>query len=196
MPLATQPVPSRESLPDLLIVIGTPPSVRDGGWQWFMDHLSTMIIPAMWTDEFTHAIRRPKPGLDWTPQATRAHLCHALSLDLAIASGADIAMVIDGRTRLGPQVIPQMNAFFSKVPSDWGIVLFGGFHLFPPSPVCPLVLRVEHCINDYAYAIRRSAMATLKSILSERECEFPHALLGCQGLCPTYTATKLDVLPP
>jgi hypothetical protein len=88
---------------------------------------------------------------------------HRRCLEDAIADNVQCILMLEDDICMRSGFLEDVARFLSAVPSDWEQLMFGGQHIYPPTPVSPGVVRCMNCQRTHAYAIRGQFLRDLYS---------------------------------
>jgi GR25 family glycosyltransferase involved in LPS biosynthesis len=65
-------------------------------------------------------------------------------------------LIFEDDAVLDPQFGVKFPRFIKQLPADWDMLLFGGIHYLPLIRVAANVIKIDHSLSTYAYALKRT----------------------------------------
>ena len=97
------------------------------------------------------------PPRDWA--ASRgAYGClrsHLAVVEQARREDWPSVLIFEDDTVLDPEFRDKFPRFIEQLPADWDMLLFGGIHYLPLIRVAENVIKIDHSLSTYAYAMRK-----------------------------------------
>ncbi|HYG82440.1 MAG TPA: glycosyltransferase family 25 protein [Pyrinomonadaceae bacterium] len=98
------------------------------------------------------------PPRDWA--ASRgAYGClrsHLAVVEQARREDWPSVLIFEDDTVLDPEFRDKFPRFIEQLPADWDMLLFGGIHYLPLIRVAENVIKIDHSLSTYAYAMRKT----------------------------------------
>ena len=132
-------------------------------------------------------------GLGWNGGAVANVMSHIAALTLAKLCGARCALVLEDDAVFPPDFPQRANDLMSRVPADWGLLEFGGWHIRAPETVVPGIARARRTLNSHGYIVRAEAVDQLIARLASGINYADHAIATAQAVVPTYMPEDLTV---
>lgn len=91
---------------------------------------------------------------------------HLNALTVAINAGLEELVVVEDDVICHSDFNRELEQFLTRVPADWQMLMLGGEHITPPTPVCPGVVRCTSTLRTHAYVIRGNALNAMRRELT------------------------------
>lgn len=153
---------------------------RQDRWQAFQQHL-----PKDWPfapiQRVTAIDGRKVPSPSWWKQGGGAWGCyraHLRLIEAAINEDVDSILLMEDDALFCDQFTSKVAEFLKHLPDDWGMIYFGGQHLFarrnPPQVVNEWVVRPYNVNRTHAFALRGTTMRKVYKHLCDRDWNNGH----------------------
>jgi len=145
---------------------------RPDRWKSFMEG-----VPDDWPFREVQRVNaidgKKVPVPNWWSQGGGAWGCfrtHLRLIENALNEGINSILLLEDDAVFNANFSTDVAEFMTQVPDDWGMLYFGGQHLYvnqqPPKEVCPGVFRPFNVNRTHAFALRGETMAKVYQHIS------------------------------
>ena len=96
------------------------------------------------------------PGWPEQPGAYGCLMSHLAVVEEARGRGLPRVLIFEDDAVFAPDFNAKFSQYVRQLPADWDMLLFGGIHIAPPTPVADNVVKITHTYSTFAYALRHT----------------------------------------
>lgn len=92
----------------------------------------------------------------YSPGAYGCLRSHLAVIEQARDEARPSVLIFEDDTVLAPDFNPQFARYVEQLPDEWDMIFFGGLHGQPVTKVADNLLRINHSLSTYAYALKHT----------------------------------------
>lgn len=133
-----------------------------------------------------HAVKH-KDRLKLKPGLHGCTMSHYLIIDRARELGYETIMIFEDDVVLHDQFVEQLAFILVDLPSDWHMLMLGGSHRLPPTPLPGVkYMRVNKTLTSHGYVIRHTFYSRLLAKLADMKTPIDCAFADLQPYNKIY----------